>query len=151
MWAFLGEFAMVFLVAGLVVLLAMILLFWFLPFLLLRALVDRLSGGQGIVERALAVRVREELDVLKTMSPAELEAHPNHDGTRLTTIAGRRATLSWGTSADVEEGAMEVVLDVDLKVFNTRFSPSTSVCHGFKITRDGERVDLPPEELARHD
>ncbi|QQR84813.1 MAG: hypothetical protein IPJ76_09265 [Flavobacteriales bacterium] len=142
---------MVFLIVVLVVLLAMILLFWLVPFLLLRALVDRLSGRRGTVERALAVRVREELDVLKTLSPMELEAHPDHDRARVTTIAGRRATFSWDTSMDVEEGTLEVVLDVDLKVFNTSFSPSTSQCYGFKITREGKRVDLQPEELAQHD
>ena len=149
MWAFLGEF-------GLWVLLACLVigaLVWFSPFLLLRWLIDRLSGRRGVVERALQEKVTEALNELRRLSATELLQHPEKGVEQKTTVAGRWVEFTWQVdpAPPWDQGTHTIVLWYSRYIFNLPFSPKLHSVDGFKITPEGTRVDLTPEELVAYD
>jgi hypothetical protein len=148
MWAVLAEF-------GLWLLFACIIagaLLWFGPFLLLRELLDRLTGSKGRVERALDLWVQEELLRLKQISATGLAAHPGHYAPQQIDIAGRSVRFTWGTQPTFnDDGIVHVLLWHELYLFNIAISPKSHGVDGFKITPEGTRIDMTPEELSQYD
>ena len=149
MWTVLAEFG----IWILLVCVVLVALLWFGPFLLLRSLWDKLTGRQGLVERALDIEVRQELTALKRFSGSELATHPDHGRSRTIIVAGRQARFTWGTSPNFNDqpGTIDVVLEHELYLFNIAISPKSHGVDGFKITPEGKRVDLTPLELEPYD
>ena len=149
MWALLVEFGLWIVVAGLL----LGALMWFGPFLLLRSLVDRLTGRAGVVESAVRQKVADELALWKQRSRTELHEHRDRGGEKELTIEGRWVEFSWAVdpTPSWNEGTTAVVMWNRVYMFNLPFSPKVHGVDGIKMSASGELSDMTAEELSDYD